>query len=186
MPGVRRGCQRTNAAARRPSIHRRIGWPKRIGVAMVKKITKRRRPNISICKSDYERLTKLVLAAAAHLSDNAEALRLKLDQGHIVADGWAGQSTVQMGSTVRYIADRGDPRTIKLVFPGDADISEGKVSVLAPVGTALLGLSAGQSVTWTARDGREHELTVLSVVQAPRAASARPASDPRHPTAAGA
>ena len=59
-----------------------------------------------------------------------------------------------------------DARTITLVYPGDADISEGKVSVLTPIGTALLGLSEGQSMHWTARDGREHELTVTAVGQA--------------------
>ncbi|MNW16687.1 nucleoside diphosphate kinase regulator [compost metagenome] len=50
-----------------------------------------------------------------------------------------------------------------LVFPKDADISEGRISVLTPIGTALLGLSAGQTMGWTARDDRRHTLTVLAV-----------------------
>lgn len=65
-------------------------------------------------------------------------------------------------------------RTTTLVFPGDADISEEKVSVLTPIGTALLGLSTGQSMRWLARDGREHELTVISFGQDP---SGRPSGD---------
>jgi regulator of nucleoside diphosphate kinase len=49
------------------------------------------------------------------------------------------------------------------VFPGDADISTNRVSVLTPIGTALLGLSTGQSIRWKTRDGREQELTVIGV-----------------------
>ncbi len=40
-----------------------------------------------------------------------------------------------------------------LVFPAEADIAAGKVSVLTPVGAALIGLSKGESIAWTARDG---------------------------------
>lgn len=52
-----------------------------------------------------------------------------------------------------------------LVFPQDADISAGKISVLTPIGTALLGLSAGQTMDWTARDDKQHKLTVLAVTK---------------------
>jgi regulator of nucleoside diphosphate kinase len=70
-----------------------------------------------------------------------------------------------MGSTVEFRPDGGQPRRVTLVFPGDADISEGKISILTPVGTALIGLAPGQSIAWTARDGRRHRLTVLKVEQ---------------------
>lgn len=50
-----------------------------------------------------------------------------------------------------------------LVLPGEADIAAGKVSVMTPIGIALIGLSAGRSMNWTARDGRIHKLTVVSV-----------------------
>ena len=123
-----------------------------------------RNPIITINTRDYKRLAKLALAAA-RLSEASEALLLKLDRGHVVVDGSVLENVARMGSTVRYRTDTGDARTITLVFPGDADISAGKVSVLTPIGTALLGLSAGQSATWTGRDGHKHELTVLSVGQ---------------------
>ncbi len=70
-----------------------------------------------------------------------------------------------MGSIVTFKPDTGDPKTVTLVFPGDADISQGNVSILTPIGTALMGLSAGQSIMWTARDGRQHQLLVLQVSQ---------------------
>jgi regulator of nucleoside diphosphate kinase len=51
------------------------------------------------------------------------------------------------------------------VSSSEADFAEGRVSVLTPLGAALIGLTIGQSITWSSRDGREHELTVLSVQQ---------------------
>ena len=56
------------------------------------------------------------------------------------------------------------------VYPADADISQGKVSILTPIGTALLGLKAGQSIDWVANDGRSHRLTIVSVT-APEASA---------------
>ena len=68
-----------------------------------------------------------------------------------------------MGSRLRFTTDAGEDRTVTLVFPAEADIEAGKVSILTPIGTALIGLTAGQSIDWTARDGRVHRLTVESV-----------------------
>jgi regulator of nucleoside diphosphate kinase len=50
-----------------------------------------------------------------------------------------------------------------LVFPGQADIAAGKISILTPIGAALIGLSQGQSIDWKTRDGRSRQLTILSV-----------------------
>lgn len=72
---------------------------------------------------------------------------------------------VQMGSTVTYKPDTGEARSVTLVFPGDADIAQGKISILTPIGTALIGLATGQAIAWTARDGRTHHLEVLEVRQ---------------------
>ncbi len=56
---------------------------------------------------------------------------------------------------------------MQLVFPGQADIGAGKISILTPIGTALIGLSEGQSIVWTARDGKERRLTVIKVENPP-------------------
>ncbi|MCA1439939.1 nucleoside diphosphate kinase regulator [Ensifer sp. IC4062] len=145
----------------------------------------RLKPTITINAGDYKRLAKLALAAA-RLAVESEALLLKLDRGHVVVDSDL-ENIVRMGSTVRYKTDRGDTRTITLVFPRDADLSVGKISVLNPIGTALLGLSAGQSATWTDHHSQKHELIVLSVGQAPPASSThRGSDDPRHVILSGA
>jgi Transcription elongation factor len=133
---------------------------------MRSKYRNRRKPSITIGKTDFERLINLATAVAVRLPATADDLMAELDRARVVADGWTREDVVRMDSTVQYRTDSGDVRTITLVFPGDADISQGKVSVLTPIGTALLGLSAGQSMNWTARDGREHELTVIAVGRA--------------------
>ena len=60
---------------------------------------------------------------------------------------------VRMGSTLRYVTDSGEDRTVTLVFPAEADIAAGKISILTPIGAALLGLSEGQSIHWQTRNG---------------------------------
>ena len=72
----------------------------------------------------------------------------------MVEDGRIAADVVRMGSTLRFTTDAGEDRTVTLVFPGEADIAEGKVSVLTPIGAALIGLPEGKSIEWTAHDGR--------------------------------
>lgn len=134
---------------------------------MQKEHGNRHKPKITISKTDFDRLTNLATAVAVRLPDAADELLTELDRARVVSDGWMRGDVVQMDTVVQYRTDADDTRTITLVFPGDTDISEGKISVLTPIGTALLGLSAGQSMNWIARDGREHKLTVISVGQDP-------------------
>jgi regulator of nucleoside diphosphate kinase len=70
-----------------------------------------------------------------------------------------------MGSSVRYRTDAGQEHTVTLVYPVDADIAAGRISIMTPVGTALIGLRVGQSISWRSRDNRKHMLTVLAVRQ---------------------
>lgn len=130
---------------------------------MLQNTKTRRKPNIRISQSDHARLSALASTVAARNPEASDELLAELERARVVADGWVSAGTVRMGSTVTFKPDTGDRKTVTLVYPGDADISEGKVSILTPIGTALIGLSAGQSIMWTARDGRRHELLVLGV-----------------------
>jgi regulator of nucleoside diphosphate kinase len=122
-----------------------------------------RKPSIVIGKTDQERLNNLALVAADRFPEISDGLLLELERARVVADVSVPGNVVRMGSTVEYETDTGDARRVTLVFPRDADISEGKISILTPIGTALLGLAAGQAMNWAARDGRQHKLTVLTV-----------------------
>ncbi|MDZ5454116.1 nucleoside diphosphate kinase regulator [Labrys sp. ZIDIC5] len=121
------------------------------------------KPSIIVNDVDFERLTQLATSALDRFPEVAEALLGELDRAEIVPALQVGNNVVQIGSIVTFETEGGIPREVKLVYPGEADIAEGKVSILTPIGTALLGLSPGQSITWKARDGREHELRVTAV-----------------------
>lgn len=125
----------------------------------------RRKPQITISRSDHAKLSAVAASLADRMPEAADELLAELDRARIIADHSLSDDVVRMGSAVRFKPDTGEEKAVTLVFPGDADISEGKISVLTPIGTALIGLAAGQSMTWVARDGRRHELTVLSVTQ---------------------
>jgi len=60
---------------------------------------------------------------------------------------------------------------ISLVFPRHADAEQGRISILAPVGTALLGLAVGATIEWPIPDGRTRRLRVLAIEYQPEAAS---------------
>ena len=63
----------------------------------------------------------------------AEELLAELDRARIVDDGRIAADVVRMGSTLRFTSDLGEDRRVTLVFPGEAEIAEGKVSVLTPI-----------------------------------------------------
>jgi regulator of nucleoside diphosphate kinase len=132
---------------------------------MLKNTKSRRKPNIVITQTDYRRLDRLASAAAARMPETSNDLMAELDRARIVADAAIPEDVVKIGSAVEFKPDSGPAKTVTLVFPEQADIADGKISVLTPIGTALLGLKPGQSITWQARDGRQHELTILSVRQ---------------------
>jgi regulator of nucleoside diphosphate kinase len=76
-----------------------------------------------------------------------------------------------MNSRVRFEdLDSGEQLEVTLVYPRDADVDQSKVSVLAPVGSALLGLSVGQSISWPLPGGKSRHLRVVGVTYQPEAA----------------
>lgn len=125
----------------------------------------RRKPAISISDTDYPRLMRLAEAIANQSPALADELLEELERARVVKAARLPDTVVRMGSTVTYSSDDGQHKTVTLVFPAEADIARGRVSILTPVGTALIGLSPQQSIAWTARDGRRHRLTVEGVEQ---------------------
>jgi regulator of nucleoside diphosphate kinase len=123
----------------------------------------RRKPAITVTRSDHDRLTRLAESFVGRNTALADQLLDELERARIVGDDRLRADAVRMGSTLRFTTDAGEDRTVTLVFPDEADIAEGRVSVLTPVGVALIGLTAGQSIDWVARDGRRRRLTVEEV-----------------------
>lgn len=125
----------------------------------------RRKPKIVVSEIDHDRLSSLADALLDRAPAVAAELLAELGRADVVAAAAMPADVVRMGSSVLFRSNDGQERRVTLVFPGDADIAEGKVSIMTPVGTALIGLSPGQSISWTAPDGHRHELTVLDVAQ---------------------
>lgn len=125
------------------------------------------RPSIIVSATDQLRLTDLAMTALDKVRDVAEELLLEIERATVVPTHAVPTNVVKMDSTVDFSTDEGVIRRVALVFPGDADIAAGKISILTPIGAALIGLSEGQSIAFTTRDGRDRRLTVLSVKQAP-------------------
>lgn len=123
------------------------------------------KPEIIISDIDYKRLASLATAAQAGLPEVADVLQSELERARVVAADRVPVDVVQMGSAVEFRVDTGQQRRVTLVFPEEENISEGRVSVMTPIGAALIGLSSNQSMTWTTRDGRQHELTVVRAEQ---------------------
>lgn len=126
------------------------------------------RPPIVLTTLDYNRLYALLSSIASEMEiepNVAQFLREELDRAVIVHDEVAITSLVTMGSEVKFIDhDSASIRRIKLVYPDDASNSPG-ISVLTPIGSALIALGPGQSITWN-EYGNERKLTVLEVLPA--------------------
>ncbi|WDR07261.1 nucleoside diphosphate kinase regulator [Devosia rhodophyticola] len=122
------------------------------------------RPQITIAQSEHRQLLALAAGGSGAMSPAADSLMAEIERARIVPDAKLPQDIVRMGSRVQYRTDRDDLVSVELVYPVQADISRGRVSVLTPVGAALIGLRTGQSITWETRDGRNNVLTVLSVI----------------------
>ena len=121
-------------------------------------------PQIVVSTTDYERLTDLANASLQRLPAVAQELLDEMDRAKVVEPSAVPSDVVRMGSTVTFKADDGQTRTLKLVYPVDESLDEHRISVMTPVGAALIGLGTGQSISWTARDGKHHRLTVEKVV----------------------
>jgi regulator of nucleoside diphosphate kinase len=101
-------------------------------------------------------------------------LESELDRAQVVSQEEFPPDVVSMRSTVVYEdADTGERGEAILVYPEEADMEHALISVLAPIGTALLGLSVGQSISWPVPGGRTRTIRVVSVAYQPEAAGDR-------------
>jgi regulator of nucleoside diphosphate kinase len=119
------------------------------------------KPDIVISAEDHRRLSNLLAVQRHRFPEAAFALQAELDRARIVPT--APPDVVQMGSTVEFRSNIAPQKPLTLVFPQEADISAARISILTPIGAALIGLSPGQFIDWEARDGAVHELAVVRV-----------------------
>lgn len=122
--------------------------------------------DLIITDTDLERLQPVL---EQHDTPAAESLATELERATIVAQREVPADVVTMNSEVLYEdCETGARRTVRVVYPRDADATRGHVSVLAPIGSALLGLRAGQAIDWQLPAGRKR-VRVVEVRYQPEA-----------------
>lgn len=124
---------------------------------------------IIVTERDYERIDALLTGGVRDLP-GIQALRNELERAEVVLPDQIPPDVVTMNSRVRFenIAT-GKQTELTLVYPQDVDGNPDKVSILAPVGSALLGLSVGQTIEWQMSGGATLKLRVLEVRDQPEA-----------------
>jgi regulator of nucleoside diphosphate kinase len=128
-------------------------------------------PSLIISSRDLARLEALLDSPVLSRHPAALALMDELNRADVLPPDQIPDDVVTMHSRVECEdISSGEEHVLTLVYPNEADVERGRVSVLAPVGTALLGLSVGQSIDWQAPGGRSLKLRVKAVRYQPEAA----------------
>lgn len=130
------------------------------------------RPALLLSRIDVERIEDL-LERPEYRNLNTAALREELERAELAEPAAVPNDVITMNSTalVKVVGEDGGEHEyeLTLVYPRDADGSSDKVSILAPVGSALLGLRVGSSIDWPMPGGRRARLHVLSIRYQPEA-----------------
>ncbi|MCC6849274.1 MAG: nucleoside diphosphate kinase regulator [Deltaproteobacteria bacterium] len=125
--------------------------------------------DIYVTRQDFDRLSHL-LEFHGSGRDRYAGLEEELGRAKVVDAAAIPPDVVTMNSRVRFQDEStGEELEITLVYPKDAAVDQGRVSVLAPVGSALLGLSVGQSIEWPMPANRSRRLRVAAVTYQPEA-----------------
>lgn len=128
--------------------------------------TKAKRPPVHMIDTEADRLTQLALSQEERLPQVCELLLEEIDRATIHSASRMPKDIVTMDAKVTFVDEsNGAERTAQLVYPGDADIAAGRISILTPVGAGLIGLRQGQSILWPDRDGHERNLSIVKVEQ---------------------
>ncbi len=130
-----------------------------------------RKPHLILSSLDVDRLEALL----EHMSPNAfpgkADLEAEIARADIVEPGDIPPEVVTMNSTVTFVMAETDKQfQLTLVYPKDLDGSADKVSIFAPVGSALLGLSVGDELAWPSVGGKNMTVRVTGIVYQPERA----------------
>ena len=153
-------------------LARLLGEETQEGCLMLKG-TMTKETTICITEVDLARLRKLIEVARDTGGDSntpyLNKLEDELDRAEVLDPNDIPRETITMRSTVRLSdLDSGKEMIYSLVFPNEADVDEGRISVLAPVGTAMIGYRIGDTIEWEVPSGLRR-LRVEEVLYQPEA-----------------
>lgn len=114
-------------------------------------------PTLRITANDRQRLRELVssvIQSQPRLRETLQPLQTELERAEVLERWNIPATTVVMGSRVEIEdVESGEVDAYTLVYPEQADIATGRLSILAPIGTAIIGFSAGDTFTWKTPGG---------------------------------
>lgn len=133
-------------------------------------MSERKKPSITVSSLDLERLEALIETTPDQAFPGKAALLDELGRATVLEPEQMPPDVVTMNSTVRFsVADSAREFELTLAYPKDAG-GEGRISVLAPVGSALLGLSVGDALDWSLPDGHATTVRVSAITWQPERA----------------
>lgn len=132
-------------------------------------------PEIVITEEDFDALCSLIERAQASQRAAADRLDREVARARIVPSSEVGSDVVTMNTrlVVEELTSDAPSRVVTVVYPEDAAPEEGRISVLSPLGCALLGLRVGQTIEWSVPARPTSRYRVGTVLYQPQAASAR-------------
>lgn len=126
------------------------------------------RPELVISSLDAERLEALLSSLSDQTFPGKAALEAELARADIVEPEQMPPTVVSMNSTVRFrVAESHEEFTLRLVYPKDSTGSQQTISILAPVGSALLGLAQGDEIDWPNPSGGLLRVRIEEVIDQP-------------------
>lgn len=126
------------------------------------------RPPIHLLASESDMVADLALRIEHRSPVVASMLLEEIERSELHEPATLPDAAVTLNSEVDFLDEKtGQVRTVRLVLPADANIAEGRISILTPMGAALYGLLAGQSIDWPNLDGEERRIQILRVKQPP-------------------
>ena len=129
------------------------------------------KPGVVLSSRDAERLEKLLASLPASAFAGKQELEAELDRADIAEPDEIPSDVVTMNSTVRFrVASSKEEFTLTLVYPKDMDDSGKTISILAPVGSAMLGLSQGDEIEWPKPGGGMLKVHIEEITYQPERA----------------
>jgi regulator of nucleoside diphosphate kinase len=126
------------------------------------------KPKLIISERDAQRLEQLLSALPANAFPGKADLEAELERAEIVESEHIPSTVVTMNSTVRFrVSSSNEEFCLTLVYPKDVGDSGGTISVFAPVGSALLGLSQGDEIEWSRPGGGSLNVRIEEIVYQP-------------------
>ena len=124
------------------------------------------RPPIHLLAAESDMVATLALQTEHRQPVVAAMLLEEIDAPSCTILKRSRGTAVTLGSEIDFVDERTNQlRTVELVFPAMANIAEGRISILTPMGAALYGLTAGQSIDWPDLDGHERRIRIVRVRQ---------------------